>query len=222
MAICSHTLVRNGMPFIGLVIRQVIPYVNRCLITISRQSTDGTIHAVKKLQQQFPQTVFIEWEDVSSPAELTHERQKQVANTFEDWILFLDDDDYWMHDELSFIKRLCLDADVDAYAFNPYQIIDKEYYDDSWRNKWFTKLFRNKPGLHYEKPWPRDLIYLEKKELYWRTNKRVVKSPYRYIHLPLLKGYSFREQNGFEKYKYSIGKKALLPAVISEELEKIL
>lgn len=222
MSFYTHTLVRNGQPFIGLILRQVIPFAEKCLITVHWRSNDGTIAVLNRLQEEFPDKIVLNFESSTNPAELTKERQKQLDATPEGkWILFTDDDDYWPEESLQEFEKLIASDSVHAYAFNPYQIIDRQHFDDSWRNKWFTKLFRKQADTHYEKPWPRDLIFNGKEELYWRKNPKVVKVTPKYFHLSNIKHYSFRNQPGFEKYKNSIGKPAMLPIEAEKEMEKI-
>ena len=103
MTFASHTLVKNGTPFIDLVLRQVIPFANRCLITVSTSSDDGTFQLLDKLESEHPDKIIINFENVDSPGELTQERQALVDETEEDWILFLDDDDYWPTSSLASI-----------------------------------------------------------------------------------------------------------------------
>src|SRR5688572_8530366 len=111
--IVSHSIVKNGQPFLDLILRQVEPYMNRMLITISEKSTDDSLEVLRKLEHDFPKKVRISFENVSDPSELTKERQKQVKDSYEDWILFLDDDDYWPEESLKEMKRL-IDDDVDG------------------------------------------------------------------------------------------------------------
>lgn len=220
MTICSHTLVRNGMPFIDLALRQVIPHVDRCLVTLSKRSQDGTSLVLNKLQQEYPAKIFIEYENVKAYSDLTQERQKQLNKTTEDWVLFLDDDDIWPEKSLLEIKTY-LTRDVDALAINPYQVIDKQYYDLDWRYKWFTKWFRKQKGVHYEKPWPRDLLYLNDKMLYWKKNPRVPRVYVPYFHLSNIKKGSFRKEIWAEKYQESIGQQYFIPELYKPIMEKI-
>jgi glycosyltransferase involved in cell wall biosynthesis len=219
--ICAHTIVKNGMPFIGLVLRQVLPMVNRSYITISEKSNDGTLDVLKKIEKEFAPKVTILFENVQDPAELTKERQKQLDMTLEDWVLFLDDDDFWSSEALAEIHDLMEDHDVDGFAVRPYQLINQDYYDQSFKNKWFTKFFRNQPGVHYEHPWPRDLIYKGSELLYWKTNPRVPRIPVRYFHLSHIKDYSFRNQPEFKEYYQSPGPWTMIPTRTRNDVWKI-
>lgn len=193
ISVVSHTIVRNGMPFIDLVLRQVEPYMNRMLITVSEKSTDSTLAALRDLEKDFPKKVRIDFENVSDPSELTMVRQNQVDNSYEDWILFLDDDDWWPKENLDGMMRL-IKEDIDAYAVSPIQVIDQNYYDKHWyEHKFFTKWFRNK-DITYINPWPRDSILMNGKELYWKKNLRTRRLYGLYLHLSGIKPNSFRNE----------------------------
>lgn len=199
MTFSSHTIVKNGMPFIEPVLRQVIPFANRCLVTISDRSNDGTIAVLRKLVKEFPDKIMIYHENVVKPSDLTQERQKLLDYTTEDWVLFLDSDDLWPTESLKYVLSR-LNEDVDAFAFNPHQMVDWGREDISWKYKWFTKWFRKQEGVHYRKPWPSDLIYKGDEMLYWRKNKRVMRLPVRYFHVAKLMNWRFRDEEEFKKY----------------------
>ncbi len=219
--IVSHTIVRDGMPFIGLVLQQVLPYMNRCLITISEKSIDNTLQILRKLEKQHPHKIKIYFENVSMPGLLTKERQKQVSRSYEDWILFLDDDDFWSEESLEEMIEL-LDTDKDALANNPYQVIDRHHYDHSWRFKWFTKWFKNQEGINYRKQWPKDLIYLNDDMLYWRNqNKRTIRVKPRYFHLSNIKPNSFRDKKWAKKFKSDTGSGIEYPEEVKKHIWRI-
>ena len=224
MSICSHTLVKDGMPFIDLVLNQVLPFVNRSLVTVSKKSTDGTKELLEKMARENPKIELI-YEDVYKPDYLTYERQLQVGRTTEDWILFLDDDDYWPAKSLQDLTSyLTMVKDIDGLAFNPFQMVDYENNDESWRMKWFTKVFPNVRGLHYRFPWPKDAIYIDNRWCYWRKNPRVLRCPYiKYMHLVNLKGHSFRDEPEFaasDKLQRTLGEPMRINGY-DEDLKKI-
>jgi glycosyltransferase involved in cell wall biosynthesis len=194
--ITSHTLVKNGKPFIDLVLRQAEPFVDKMLITISERSDDGTLELLRKFERDYPRKVEINFENVADKSLLTGERQKQLDKTIGGWVWFLDDDDFWPTDAIvEVVKLLNEDKDVDGYSFNPYQLIDLKTHDDSWRIKSFTKFFKKQDGVHYEHPWPRDLIYKGKDCLHWRRNHRVPHvQNIHFFHLSNLKNCSFRNE----------------------------
>ena len=194
--ISSNTIVKNGMPFIGKVLRQVAPLVDELIITISEKSEDETIKEVSRVFEDFPGKVFVDFENVTLPAELTQVEQAQVDRSKGDWILFLSDDDYWPTEELrGCLNELDKDKNILAYDVSPYQLMNEFQHDTRWRgHKWFSKFLRRE-GLRYIKDWPEELpADKDGNPLYWRTHKQVKHFPYYFYHLALLKDYSFRTE----------------------------
>lgn len=220
--IVSHTIVKNGQPFIELVLRQALPFVNRALITVSEKSTDGTIDVLRKLEKEFDEKIRLDFENVATPSELTGVRQNQIQHTYEDWIWFLDDDDYWPTSSIEQVVEL-LDKkeDVDGYSFTPYQMVDARHYDLSWVDKSFTKFFKFQDGVHYRHPWPRDLIYKGDSVLYWKKNSRVPRVPIRFLHLSNLKDNSFRKESWAGKFKSDPGAVMEYPSEVMSDVWKI-
>ena len=217
--LATHTLVKNGQPFIGPVLAQVAPFADQMIVTVSEKSTDGTMDVIKKLQKEYPQ-IEIYTENVGIHRELTVERQKQIEKTTTDWALFLDDDDWWPESQLALMKELFSD-DMDGYASLPFQLTDWRHHDYSWRYRWFTKWFRIQPGLHYRKPWPKDILYLGDQWLFWKKTNRVTrKKPY-FIHLQNLKDWSFRNQKKMKYYKTEIGRGLVLPDSVQQDVDRI-
>ena len=212
MTITSNTLVKNGMPFIGKVLRQVAPYMDEMIIAISRKSDDGTIKEINEALKDHMDKVTIIWEDVSKPAELTEVENEMVKISKSEWILFLSDDDYWPVDQLSLcLDELDKDDNILAYSVNPYQLIDFEHYDYSWRNKSFSKFLRRK-GLRFIKNWPRELAADENnKALYWRKHPQVKCLPYKFYHLSYIKNHSFRTEDWATSFKQTLGNPMKLP-----------
>lgn len=195
------------MPFIVPVIENVLPFVHRALITMSVHADKKTQTEVGKLLKRNPDKVKLYYEDVPVPSMLTEERQKLLDKTYEDWVFFLDDDDWWEPKDLKDITDY-LEADIDGLAVNPYQVVDEKHYDKSWDNKWFTKFFKNGADVHYRHPWPKDLIYKGDEKLYWKTNPRVPRIPIKYYHLSYIKDKSFRTEAWAKKYELKPSKLA--------------
>jgi glycosyltransferase involved in cell wall biosynthesis len=206
MKITSTTIVKNGMPFIGKILEQAEPLMDEMIITISEKSTDGSILEVEMFRQKHPDKVFVNTENVIAPSHLTGVRNDQVKKSHGDWILMLDDDDYWPQDQLQLcIEELDKDPEVLCYAVNPYQLIDYENHDASWSKKFFSKFIR-RDGLTFKYPWPRELpIDSNGVKLYWKDNPKVKKLPYRFYHLSHIKGGSFRKESWGKKYEDKIG-----------------
>jgi glycosyltransferase involved in cell wall biosynthesis len=203
--ITSHTLVRNGMPFIGKVLRAAQPFVDEMIITISEKSNDGTWEEIQRVRKDFPDKIRIDVEDVKDPGELTQIENRMLQKSRGDWIFFLSDDDYWTPDQLKLcIGELDKDPNILAYSVNPYQLIDWEHYDYSWRHKYFTKFFRR--GSKYINPWPKDLIADKTgRPLYHRTHEQVKNLPYKFYHLSYMKGWSFRNEEWAKEFRHKVG-----------------
>ena len=212
--VSANTIVRNGMPFIGKVLRQVAPIVDELIITISEYSDDGTVKEVSKVYEDFPGRVFVDFENVP-PGELTKVQQAQADRSKGDWILFLSDDDYWPTEELrKCISELDKNPDVLAYSVSPYQLLDNEHYDNSWRNKSFSKFLRRE-GMRYVGTWPRELPCDKySKPLYWKTHAQVARLPHRFYHLSYLKEYSFRNEDWAKAFRFRQGEPKKLPCRI--------
>lgn len=210
MLITSNTIVKNGMPFIDMAVRNAQPYMNKMFITVSEKSNDGTWKAMKKFQKEFPVKVHLDTENVSDPSELTEIRQRQLDMSDEGWIMFLDADDIWFPEELNqiknhYIKPRYQTKELDGLSVSPYQVVTEHYHDDSWRKKSFTKFFRKQKGVHYRHPWPRDLIYKDDELLYWKKNKKVPHIPVRFFHVSNLMKWRFRDEPTFAEYTSRTG-----------------
>lgn len=195
--IASHILIKDGMPYVGKVLRQVEPYMDKMFIALSENSTDGSIKEVEQFVAESKTPIEFLWENVSNRKQLTTIQQLQVDRTVQDWILFLCDDDYWPKDQL----EKCLDEldkreEVLAYSVSPYQLLDMETYDSRWDSKYFSKFLRNVDGLHYERTWPDEMPSdKDGNFLYHRTHKQVMNLPYKFYHLSYLKDHSFRTED---------------------------
>jgi len=159
------------------------------------------------LYMQECKKIILLYEDVSDVSKLTEERNKQLKHTTTDWVLFLDDDDYWPRDQLELcLNELGKEEDILAYSVTPYQLLDEWHYDTSWEKRSFSK-FLKKEGLSFTKPWPKDLPINQGKFLHWKKHPDLVKKlPYRFFHLSNLKYWSFRNQDDYKKYYEPTGK----------------
>jgi len=208
VTISSNTLVKNGMPFIGKVLRQVAPYMKEIVICISERSSDGTEVEIRKELKDYWHKVVWMTENVTDKMGLTECQNEMTRRSTSDWILFLSDDDYWPQDQLErCLEELDKKPDVLCYAVNPYQLIDHEHHDHTWRKKFFTKFLRNTSNLHYVGKWPDELPADDDgKKLYWKWHDKVIVLPYRYYHLSYLKDSSFRNEPWANAYSHEIGR----------------
>lgn len=213
MTITSNTLVRNGMPFIGKVLRQVAPFMDEMVICISKSSNDGTKEEIMKVMAPYQGKIVWMTEDVKNKGDLTEVENDMVRKSTSDWVLFLSDDDYWPQDQL----RLCLselkkDPTILAYSVAPYQLIDLGHYDPTWDKKSFSKFLRNEE-LNFKGPWPKDMPFSGNTSLYHGHSPQVVKKlSYRFYHLSYMKETSFRKEEWVpERWRFNFGKGVEMP-----------
>ncbi len=180
------------MPFIGKVLRQVEPFIDKMVITLSKKSNDGTEGEILKMVKEFPTKIDLFYEDVKSLSDLTIERNKQVQHSDSEWILILDDDDYWEKDQLQKCLEELPDNRTLACAVNPYQLLDKETYNNAWKGKWFSKFMRKTPDLHFTYSWPKELPVSNNEILHWKYCQKIKFLPYKFYHLSYLKPGSWR------------------------------
>ncbi len=198
--ITSNTIVRDGMPFIGKVLEQVAPLVDKMVITLSEKSNDGTKDKILNILASYPEKIVLLYENVASRSLLTAERNRQLEYSNYEWVMLLDDDDYWEREQLEkCIAELPKDPKILACAVNPYQLLDKETHNNFWKRKWFSKFLRKTPRLHFIHPFPRDLPASDNEILYHKTSKNVIFLPYKFYHLSELKSNSFRKLGDWSK-----------------------
>lgn len=213
----SNTIVKNGMPFIGLALKRALPYVDQMIVTISKKADKRTIEEVRGVAES-DKKVEIYWEDVKDRSELTQVEQEQLENSKGDWIWTLEDDDIFPDEDL----EKCMShfgEDIDGISLGHFQVIDNQHYDSNRDEKSLTKFFKRKDA-YWAIPFPRNMQFNKKSGvLYWKKNKRVKVVPYKYFHLVLLKEHSFRnEPEWVENYGY----RNITPARIPEEyIEKL-
>jgi len=211
--ITSHTLVRNGMPYIGKVLRQVAPFMDEMVICVSKSSNDGTKEEIGSFMKDWGHKVILMEEDVKTKGELTEVENEMVRKSTGDWVLFLSDDDYWPQDQLQLcLNELDKDPKIYAYSVNPYQLIDEEHYDDSWRNKFFAKFLKNE-DLNFKGAWPKDMPFYGNVSLYHGHTPQISKKlPYRFYHLSYMKEFSFRKEDWVpDRWRLKFGQAVKMP-----------
>ena len=197
--ISSHTIVKDGMPFIGLVLRQVEPFMERMLIDVSEKSTDGTLEEVERFKKEYGDKVVINIEREKKSKYVTNARNRQINDTKTDWCMVLDDDDYWCNDDLKKVLDYIdeHEDEYDVFSVSTYQMIDFKTYDASWLGKrQFSKFLKVKDGLHYKGGFPLETPYFKDLSLYHKHNPRNKRIPFHFYHLALMKYNSFRLKVG--------------------------
>jgi len=209
------------MPYIGQILEQVAPFMEKMFITLSRKSTDGTTQVVADFARTHP-NVELDYEDVEDIGELTDVLNSHVRKCKSDWLLRLDDDDYWTTDQF----QLCLgelekDPGVMCYAIKPYQLFDEETHDTGWHKKYFSKFMRKTSSLCAIQPFPRDLPADKDGPLYWKWHKGVRILPYYFFHLSYLKTGSLRNEEWAKVFAHQFGKPTPLPEDIKHNVPKL-
>ena len=197
--ITSHTIVKDGMPFIGLVLRQVESFMDRMLIDISEKSSDGTLEEVERFKKEYGDKVVITIEREKTSKEVTNARNRQINDTKTEWSMVLDDDDFWCYDDLKNILDYIDEhgKDYDGFSVSPYQMIDFKTHDASWVGKrQFSKFLKIQDGLHYKGKFPLEIPYIKEDSFYHKHNPRNKRIPFHFYHLALMKYNSFRLKFG--------------------------
>ncbi len=216
--ITSNTIVKNGMPFIGKILKRTLPYVDQMIITLSFKSDENTIKEVKNIVDP---KIEIYWEDVQSKWELTEVENEQINRSKGDWILLLEDDDLWPSKELEKYLSYAKDpGDYLAFSVNPFQLVTWDTYDYDKDDKCYPKLFK-KRGASMEKPIPKNILVNSGIKLMGDI-PQIKRTECRYFHVPTLKEHSFRNETVWSKYRYKRIKPAKLPEERIEELNTIL
>lgn len=219
VTISSNTVVKHGMPFIGVALRRALPYVDQMIITISKKADSRTIEEIKEIAKYNKVEVY--WEDIKVIGELTNVENEQIKKSKGDWIWTVEDDDIWLEKDLKECLA-CLDEDLDGLGISPYLLLDPEHYDATWGKRYITKFFKREGTIMY-KPFPINRLKRNGIRLNWKFNPKVKIFPLHYLHLPLLKEYSFRKQPPWNtKYQYTKHKKRELPDKYIKEFKTIL
>jgi len=204
----SHTIVKDGMPFIGLVLRQIEPFMEEMLIDVSEKSSDGTMEELERFKKEYGDKVIITIERAKEFGDVVNARNRQVNNTKTTWMMLIDDDDFWCKDDLKKAIDYAYkhEEEIDGLSVSPYQMVDFKTYDASWIGKrQFSKFLKMQDGLYYKGNFPREMAYLPDRSLYYKFNPRIKRISINFYHLALMKYNSFRLKVGKEwvyKIKY--------------------
>lgn len=221
MKITSNTSVtKNGMPFLEIVLKQALPFVDQMIITTSKTAELKTLDVISRISANPKVEVY--WEEIKGLGELTGVWNRQLEASIGDIIISLGDDDIWPSKDLeNSLRYFDKNKNIDGVSINPFQLTDFEHYDSTKDNKFYTTIFR-RDGAYWKLPFPKLLIYNKTGMLYWKKSDRVPKVPYHFYHLPLLKDWSFRNERQWEHYDYGRVKPVELPDWYKKELKKIL
>src|SRR3990167_9872670 len=216
--ITSNTLVKWSTPFIGLSLKRVLPYIDQMVITISKKADEATKNEIDKISKNSKVEVY--WEDVSKIGQLTDVQNEQLKVSMGDWIWLVEDDDLWPEEDLeNCLKELT--EEKDGITINPFQLTDYEHYDFNKRKKFYPKFFK-KEGAYFDRPFPRNCIFNQRGMISDKAGMKVKRVPYHYFHLPMLKDYSFRNNEQYSSYAYTNIDPKPLPEEYKLKLKNIL
>lgn len=190
--IATHTIVKNGADFIELCLRQVIPFVDRVDVAVSRHSTDGTPEIIKRLTQEFPKVEMHPYSEDDLEG-LTKVRNRQLDRTEEDYIWILDDDEYYLLDDVQTIVNESLLDKHDVYQFAFWLMWDCELYHVPRSRIFTSRVIKNFVGLRWDYPFGNETLFVKGIKVddeYFDIHQ----SPIRYVHFSMLKKNSWRKE----------------------------
>ena len=189
MEITTHTICKNSADFIEPVLKQVIPYIKKAIVSVDIASSDGTIEILNRLAKE-NQKIELNYYSVKNPfKDLVVQRNEQIKKTETEWIWILDDDDLYSEKQIKNIFKILEKGKADAYLLPCWFVVDKEHYYPP-KGAWAERFFRNVPNLK----WEGEFLYETIKKA-----KIKIKTAY-FIHLSYLKTHSWRKEWNILEY----------------------
>ncbi len=190
-SITTNTICKNSADFIEPVLKQVLPYVDRAIVSVDKVSTDGTIKILERMAKENPK-IDLDYYEVKNPAyDLVAQKNKQIQKSKTEWIWTVDDDDFYPKKQVKNIVKFLGKAREDAYLIKCWFIVDKEHYYPP-KGNWNERFYRNVPGLKWENNFLHETIKKPKA----RIKTRIAY----FIHLSYLKTHSWRKE--WNKHQY--------------------
>lgn len=190
MTIEVHTLVRNAEQFIRQVLEQVLPYVDMVRVSIDENTDDNTLSILANIKTD---KIKVQTHKNNIPhIDLVNARNSLMEQVTCDWIWIIDDDEYYPTDV---IERILPNLDGDACGIKFWLPITKETYLPYKSNRIMSRFYRNTGKLKWINNFGHECIPIDE--------NKVKNFEERYIHLSVLKKWSWRKDFG-KKYKYRI------------------
>lgn len=205
-SICSNTLLKNSADFIEPCLNSVLPYVDRAIVSVDRTSTDGTIDILERMAGENPK-IELDFYTIENPTtDLPRERNRQLKKTKEDWVWIVDDDEYYLPEDVLRLKEIMeREKRYEAIAFRAWFVVDENHHHPSRGRHRMERIFRNKPTLNWRGEWSREAIHDGNR---WISSHNMddtvidVGTDIKYIHLSYLKKYTWRTAFGKTKFHY--------------------
>lgn len=204
--ICSHTITKNSAEFIESVLRQILPYTTRSIVSVDVDSKDDTKEILLRLKREFPHLEILEYKVKNYLIDLVKERNRQIGLTTEDIIWIVDDDEYYFENEICDIFNKIEKTNNDSYSVKFWFLTDKYHYNPA-RGKRTLRIFKN-DGRKWRGEFGNEFIPTKTCE---HLNNY-------YIHLSYVKSYSWRNEFGKKQYTKQ-APIAELPKEICQKLE---
>lgn len=212
--ICSHTIAKNSESFVKPVLEQILPYVDRAIISVDLTSTDKTVEIVTELTRKYKKIDFWrqgnpgEYPPNAIPIErLTKERNEQIKSSKEDYIWIVDDDEYYTDDQIKDILEKVEKTKAESYSVKFWFLTDKYNYNPA-RGKRTLRIFKNN-GINWQGKFGNEFLPVKNTE---HLNNY-------YFHLSYLKSRSWRNDFNIKKYTKQ-APIAELPKNICQKLER--
>ncbi len=210
-SITTNTICKNSADFIEPVLKQVLPYVEKAIVSVDRASTDGKIGILERMAKEYHK-IDLDYYEVKNPLkDLVEQKNRQIQKSKSEWIWTLDDDDFYPIEQVKNIIKFLEGAKADAYLIKCWFPVDKEHYYPP-KGNWNERFFRNVPGLEWENNFLHETIN--------KPKMRIETKIAYFIHLSYLKTRSWRREWNkklYPRYKHVKG----LPDYIKDILKKI-
>ena len=215
--ICSHTIVRNGADFVEPCLRQILPYVDRALVSVDLSSKDETIDILKRLEKEY-KNLELSYFLSDNLKGLTEERNRQLEKTTEDWFWIVDGDEYYLKEDIEKILS-DLDKKYICYEFSFWFPVSLTEHHYNYSRTFAPRIFRKEPEMKWKRAFPKETLHNKGLRIYSKTSPEIKRHNVRYIHFSHLKNWSWRKEYGYRFREYD---KCKLPIKIINEIKLCL
>lgn len=196
--ITTNTIVKNGADFIESCLNQVLPFVKKSIVSVSRISTDGTIEILERMAKLNPKIELDYYADdhpnnIRRIFGLTGIRNKQLARTKSEWIWVLDDDEFYPTETIkSIFKEIENNTDNDSFSLKFWFLVDWQHYQPQHNHRKTIRFYENVPDIKWQHIFTQESIEVK--------NPKFLN--HRYFHLSYLKKNSWRNEGHMDRWRY--------------------